>query len=125
MPIYEYRCDRCGDETEAIQKIGEAPLTVCPACGAESLKKKISAAVFRLKGKGWYETDFKSDRKKNVASDDDGATKEKENGKGKAQQQDKSESAATKSDKGGSSEKKAGDKSAGSSKPSSGTAAKD
>ncbi len=80
MPIYEYRCDHCGHELETIQKIGESPLTICPACGMDSLKKKISAAVFRLKGGGWYETDFKSDKKKNVASDDDSGAKAADNG---------------------------------------------
>ena len=87
MPIYEYRCNHCGNELEAIQKLSESPLTFCPACETDGLKKKISAAVFRLKGGGWYETDFKSDKKKNVAGDDDGGSKEKDNGQDKAQQQ--------------------------------------
>ncbi len=69
MPIYEYRCDHCGHEFETIQKVGEPPLKLCPVCATEGLRKKISAAVFRLKGGGWYETDFKSDKKKNVAGD--------------------------------------------------------
>ena len=95
MPIYEYRCNHCGHELEAIQKISEAPLTDCPACATDGLRKRISATVFRLKGKGWYETDFKSDRKRNVAGDDDGApkedsaAKEKENGKDKTQPEGK------------------------------------
>ena len=59
MPIYEYRCEACGHEMEAIQKMSDAPLTDCPECGQPSLKKLISAAGFRLKGGGWYETDFK------------------------------------------------------------------
>ena len=67
MPIYEYRCDNCGHEMEAFQSLSEAVLTSCPKCGKETLKKKISAAGFRLKGGGWYETDFKSGKKKNVA----------------------------------------------------------
>jgi putative FmdB family regulatory protein len=66
MPIYEYRCERCGHELEALQKISDAPLTDCPACGESALKKLISAAAFRLKGGGWYETDFKKDGKKNL-----------------------------------------------------------
>jgi len=73
MPIYEYRCGSCGHELEAIQKVSDAPLTDCPKCGAAALTKKISAAGFRLKGGGWYETDFKSKGKKNVAGSDDGA----------------------------------------------------
>jgi len=59
MPIYEYRCQSCGHELEAMQKIADAPLTDCPACGEPRLKKLISAAGFRPKGGGWYETDFK------------------------------------------------------------------
>ncbi|MGB0714060.1 MAG: FmdB family zinc ribbon protein [Gammaproteobacteria bacterium] len=67
MPIYEYRCDDCGHEMEAMQKMADAPLTDCPECGAETLVKLVSAAGFRLKGGGWYETDFKSGAKRNVA----------------------------------------------------------
>lgn len=67
MPIYEYRCDACGHELEAMQKMSAAPLTDCPACATPALKKLISAAGFRLAGGGWYETDFKSGDKKNVA----------------------------------------------------------
>lgn len=67
MPIYEYQCQACGNEHEAIQKMSAEPLIVCPACNESELKKKISAAGFRLKGGGWYETDFKSGTKKNVA----------------------------------------------------------
>jgi len=66
MPIYEYRCEACGHELEALQKVSEAPLTDCPACGRPALKKLISAAGFRLKGGGWYETDFKQGNKKNL-----------------------------------------------------------
>ena len=66
MPIYEYRCDGCGHALEAIQKLSDAPLTDCPQCGQPALKKQISAAGFRLKGGGWYETDFKKDGKRNL-----------------------------------------------------------
>lgn len=69
MPIYEYRCQDCGASHEAIQKISDAPLVDCPACGAPSLKKQVSAPAFRLKGGGWYETDFKTGDKKNLAGD--------------------------------------------------------
>ena len=71
MPIYEYACRACEHEFETLQKISEAPLVDCPACGAAELRKKVSAARFRLKGGGWYETDFKSGDKKNVAGDGD------------------------------------------------------
>jgi len=59
MPIYEYRCNACGHELEALQKMSEAPLLECPACDKPDLQKLVSAAGFRLKGSGWYETDFK------------------------------------------------------------------
>ena len=64
MPIYEYRCAACGEEHEALQKVSEPPLTVCPACGKKALKKQLSAAGFQLKGSGWYATDFKGPAKK-------------------------------------------------------------
>jgi putative FmdB family regulatory protein len=66
MPIYEYRCENCGHELDALQKISDAPLVECPACGHSALKKLVSVAAFRLKGGGWYETDFKSANKKNL-----------------------------------------------------------
>lgn len=69
MPIYEYLCQSCNHELEAIQKLSDAPLVDCPACAQPTLKKKISAAGFRLSGSGWYETDFKSGKKKNLAGD--------------------------------------------------------
>ncbi|MDD2723836.1 MAG: zinc ribbon domain-containing protein [Methylovulum sp.] len=69
MPIYEYQCQACGHKHEALQKLSAEPLKVCPACSQPELMKKISAAGFRLKGSGWYETDFKSGTKKNVAGE--------------------------------------------------------
>lgn len=69
MPIYEYACTECGHTLEALQKMSDDPLKDCPECNLASLQKKISAAGFRLKGGGWYETDFKSGSKKNVSSD--------------------------------------------------------
>ena len=70
MPIYEYQCDACGHVFDSLQKISEAPLTKCPDCGAEALKKLVSAPAFRLKGGGWYETDFKTGDKKNLDKPD-------------------------------------------------------
>lgn len=67
MPIYEYQCESCGHSLEALQKISDAPLRDCPACSAASLRKLVSAASFRLKGGGWYETDFKTGDKKQLA----------------------------------------------------------
>ncbi len=75
MPIYEYRCEACDHELEAIQKMSDPALTQCPECKRESLKKVISAAAFRLKGKGWYETDFKSGSKKNIHDSGSSETK--------------------------------------------------
>lgn len=71
MPIYEYACTACGHTLEKLQKLSDAPLTECPECGKSTLQKQVSAAGFRLKGGGWYETDFKSNTsKKNLASGD-------------------------------------------------------
>ena len=69
MPIYEYRCEACQHELEALQKISDQPLQQCPKCNQSALRKMVSAAGFRLKGGGWYETDFKSGGKKNVAGE--------------------------------------------------------
>ncbi len=69
MPIYEYACKACEHEFETLQKISDAPLVDCPQCGEAELRKKVSAAAFRLKGGGWYETDFKSGDKKNLAGE--------------------------------------------------------
>ncbi|WP_311223510.1 MULTISPECIES: FmdB family zinc ribbon protein [unclassified Acidovorax] len=60
MPIYAYKCGSCGHAKDALQKISDAPLTVCPACGAETFSKQLTAAGFQLKGSGWYATDFKN-----------------------------------------------------------------
>jgi putative FmdB family regulatory protein len=75
MPFYEYECASCKFYTEIMQKLSDAPLKKCPSCGKGTMKKLISAPVFRLKGGGWYETDFKSDKeaKRNLAGDASGA----------------------------------------------------
>ena len=67
MPIYEYQCAECKHVEEVIQRMSDEPLSVCPACNKPALKKKVSASGFRLSGEGWYETDFKSGNKKNLA----------------------------------------------------------
>ncbi len=75
MPFYEYQCEACANRVEALQKISDDPLLYCPKCNEPRLKKLISAAGFRLKGTGWYETDFKNsgrksgDEKKSDATD--------------------------------------------------------
>ncbi len=81
MPIYEYACGSCEHRFETIHKASEAPLRDCPECGDSALKKLISAPVFRLKGSGWYETDFKSKDRKNVAGDGADGGKDGEAGK--------------------------------------------
>jgi len=62
MPIYEYRCAACGHYLDALQKMSDAPLRKCPDCGKSRLRRLVSAPSFRLKGSGWYETDFKGDK---------------------------------------------------------------
>ena len=77
MPFYEYECSACKHHTEVLQKISDAPLKKCPECGKQALKRLISAPVFRLKGGGWYETDFKSDNetKRNLVGKEEGESK--------------------------------------------------
>ena len=71
MPFYEYQCAACGHHHEELQRVSDRPLRKCPACGRPSLKRLISAPVFRLKGGGWYETDFKNDKdsQRNIAGE--------------------------------------------------------
>lgn len=76
MPIYEYRCDACGHETEELQKVSDPALTDCPECDKPALVKLVSAAGFQLKGTGWYQTDFrgkKKEKKDDAAPAADGA----------------------------------------------------
>ena len=72
MPTYEYQCEACGRHHEAMRRISDPPLRKCPACGKLRLKRLLSAPVFRLKGGGWYETDFKTDKegRRNLAGDE-------------------------------------------------------
>lgn len=73
MPIYEYRCDQCGSTKEYLQKMQDAPITVCPECGSHDYHKCISAVGFQLKGDGWYETDFKNSGKKTCPHSENGS----------------------------------------------------
>jgi putative FmdB family regulatory protein len=74
MPIYEYRCAACGHELEALQRLSDAPLTLCPSCQKPALKKLVSAAGFQLKGSGWYVTDFRNNGAKPAAKEKAGGT---------------------------------------------------
>jgi len=78
MPFYEYQCKSCGHELEAMQKVSDAPLKKCPHCGKSQLTRLMSAPVFRLKGGGWYETDFKGDKdnQRNLADRPDDTPKD-------------------------------------------------
>jgi len=78
MPIYEYECTQCGHQLDALQGINEPRLSECPACNKTSLKRLISAPNFRLKGKGWYETDFKTGNRKNLAENKDDSSVKKD-----------------------------------------------
>jgi putative FmdB family regulatory protein len=75
VPIYEYACKKCQHTFDALQKMNDEPLLDCPACGEPELRRLISAPRFRLKGAGWYETDFKKDNQRNVHKADDDAPK--------------------------------------------------
>lgn len=70
MPIYDYQCSHCEHKLEVIQKISDVPLTQCPRCLKDTFKKCVTAPSFRLGGNGWYETDFKSGKKKNISQAD-------------------------------------------------------
>jgi putative FmdB family regulatory protein len=95
MPIYEYRCSECGHEKELLQKLSDAPLTVCPACGKATFMKRISAAGFQLKGSGWYATDFrggsKGDKKAGDGNTEGKAESKSDEAKGKTETKAKSE----------------------------------
>ena len=103
MPIYEYQCNACGHRLEALQKISDKPLKKCPECGENQLKKLVSAAAFRLKGGGWYETDFKDKKaQKNLAKGDEtpataSPDKKKDTSESKSSESSKTESKATES----------------------------
>ena len=99
MPIYEYRCESCGEELEKLQRMSDDKLVDCPACGKPALKRLVSAAAFRLKGSGWYETDFKKDNKRNLhdsgsGSESKGASSGKSTG-GDGKKTEKSSSAGS------------------------------
>ena len=75
MPLYEYRCEACGHECECLQGIREPELTICPQCSQPKLHRLVSRVSFRLKGGGWYETDFKKEGRRNVVDEGAGGAK--------------------------------------------------
>ena len=91
MPIYGYVCNNCDHSLDALQKIADDPLVDCPECGEPTLKRQLSAPRFRLKGKGWYETDFKSDNQRNLASDSDKSDKKSDKADKKPEKTEKIE----------------------------------
>jgi putative FmdB family regulatory protein len=93
VPIYEYACKKCGHRLDALQKMNDDPLVDCPECGDAQLQRQLSAPRFRLKGKGWYETDFKKDNQRNVHKSD------AEPGKSSKVASKKDKSDSTKADK--------------------------
>ena len=98
MPIYEYACKKCSHTLDALQKLSDAPLIECPECGAPALRRLISAPRFRLKGEGWYETDFKKDNQRNlVSADSEAPAKDTSDAKG-GDKADKADKADTKAD---------------------------
>ena len=100
MPIYEYQCDQCSHQFDALQKFSDAPLEQCPECEELALRKKISAPSFRLSGSGWYETDFKTDKdkKKNLAGEraETTSSKDSSSAESKSSKDTKATEAATK-----------------------------
>lgn len=98
MPIYEYACKKCNHTLDVLQKMSDEPLVDCPSCGEPELRRLISAPRFRLKGDGWYETDFKKDKQRNVLKKDDEApAKDKGEGKKEGASESKPEKPAAKS----------------------------
>ena len=97
MPFYEYECTDCKFYVEALQKISDKPLKQCPSCKKQTLKKLVSAPVFRLKGGGWYETDFKSDKeeKRNIAGREEPAESKAEESKAEGKEAGKEAKAET------------------------------
>ena len=110
MPIYEYQCEKCEHQFDTLQKLSDKPLKKCPECGKMALTKLVSAAGFRLKGGGWYETDFKSGSKKNLAGDSGnssaGESDKSSNGKSERSSSSGSDAKSTKSGGSGSRDKK-------------------
>ena len=92
MPIYEYRCESCEHKLEKLQRMSDGDLVDCPECEQPALKRLVSAAAFRLKGSGWYETDFKKDNKRNLAESSSTSSSDKSSTDDAGKKADKSSS---------------------------------
>ena len=92
MPIYEYRCESCSHKLEKLQRMSEGDLVDCPECKKPALKRLVSASAFRLKGSGWYETDFKKDNKRNLADSGGNGSSDKKSPGSAGKKTDKSSS---------------------------------
>ena len=99
MPIYEYQCGSCDHQFETMQRMSEAPLNECPECGVDSLRKLISPVAFRLKGGGWYETDFKKGDARNVAKSETSGEKDSKTTEAKDSKKDSKDAGAKKESK--------------------------
>ena len=95
MPIYAYRCESCGHAKDVLQKMSDAPLTDCPACGAPAFRKQLTAAGFQLKGSGWYATDFKGGAASDRAAGPAGAPAESKPAEAPATKPDAAPAAAS------------------------------
>ncbi len=95
MPIYEYKCDNCDHRLEKLQKISDNPAKTCPECGKDTLRKLVSAAAFKLKGTGWYETDFKDKKPKKDAKTSDSKNTETKSSSGSEKKESNSDDKKT------------------------------
>jgi len=95
VPIYEYRCESCSHKLEKLQRMSEGKLVDCPECKKPALKRLVSASAFRLKGSGWYETDFKKDNKRNLADSSSQDTSDKKSSDSAEKKTDKSSSTSS------------------------------
>ena len=98
MPISGYACNNCAPALDALQKMADDPLVDCPECGKPTLKRQLSAPRFRLKGKGWYETDFKKDNQRNIAGEKDASKADKKTDDKKDKKSDKKSDVKPKSE---------------------------
>lgn len=118
MPIYEYQCDACKGTFETIRKFSDPPLSECRLCGAEGVRKLLSAPAFRLKGGGWYETDFKNANQRNLVKGDSESGGRTDGTAGAKTDSGSADAASGKADSGKADSGKAGSGSDGSAKKS-------